>query len=134
MLLLQIAVFDARYRRIPNSLLLVLLAVSLGSLLLIERSLAGVQLGWQDIGLSMLTVLAVTLPGYLKRQLGAGDLKLLLVCCLVFTPVQLITIIAFSFSALVVAGWIGKFGKNKIPYSPFLMLCSLIMLCLPPAG
>lgn len=62
---------DVKTHRIPNQL--VLLGLGLG----FATSFLPGGIGWQDAVLGSLTGLAVFLPLYLLRILGAGDVKLL---------------------------------------------------------
>jgi prepilin peptidase CpaA len=69
--LIAVCVWDARTRRIPNVLVLVILACGLASSLVAgpwPRSLLG-ALGGAAVGF------AVWMPFYLLRMLGAGDVK-----------------------------------------------------------
>jgi len=71
-LLLLCAVWcDIKTHRIPNQL--VLLGVVIG----FATSLLQGGIGWQDAALGCIAGLAVFLPLYLLRVLGAGDVKLL---------------------------------------------------------
>lgn len=71
---LLIAVCDWRHRRIPNALLLVVLLPA-GALCVWRGSgLLGIPMAASAIG--FVAGFAVTLPGYLLRLLGAGDVKL----------------------------------------------------------
>lgn len=68
--------FDIRDRRVPNALTFPAIIVAVASILVAGRSLAGV--GWASAGVGSAIALLLTLPGYLTRRLGAGDVKLLL--------------------------------------------------------
>jgi len=71
-MLLWASVCDLRTRRIPNGLTLT--AVVLG---LLWHGLSGGERGLSAIWLAGLGVAALTLPLWLARALGAGDVKLL---------------------------------------------------------
>jgi prepilin peptidase CpaA len=77
--LLAAVVFDLRWRRIPNKLVLsgMVLALSLHVLALGQgtRPLAGESVWSALAGLAM--GLALMLPPYLMRAMGAGDVKLM---------------------------------------------------------
>lgn len=73
---LGITLSDLTSRRIPNVLSLGVFLAGLGYLAYTGQAvLAG---GWTDILLGVLLGLLLTLPAYLLRWLGAGDVKLLL--------------------------------------------------------
>lgn len=66
--------FDVRQRRIPNLLIVIGLAVGLGS--------GALQGGWAELGrhaLGAVAGLAILLPFFVLRVLGAGDAKLMAV-------------------------------------------------------
>lgn len=67
------AVIDARQRRIPNTGLLLVLIPALLALVLQSRGILGTTPASSVAGAVIL--MAVTLPGYLLRRLGAGDVK-----------------------------------------------------------
>lgn len=68
--------FDFAKRRIPNELSLGIALVALLFFFFSGSSLLGAD--WSDIGLGILLGLLLTLPAYLMRWLGAGDVKLML--------------------------------------------------------
>ena len=89
-----IAYVDWKYRRIPNSLLLILVgwAVCFAALS-------------HDISLTVICInigigLAITLPGYLKGVVGGGDLKLMLAISPLWTPIQLLWIFSIGVVSL----------------------------------
>ncbi|WP_268238109.1 prepilin peptidase [Marinobacterium nitratireducens] len=124
--LLLIAVFDYKHQRIPNLAVAGLVLISLLSLIIRGVSPAGEVLAAPDVVRSIFLVLVITLPGYCRCELGAGDMKLLLALCIVFLPVQMLIIIAGSFLSTFIFGKIAK--VEKVPYAPFLMICSIIMV------
>ena len=73
---LGITLSDVVSRRIPNALSLGAILGGLGYLAYTGQAvLAG---GWLDVLLGLLLALLLTMPAYLLRWLGAGDVKLLL--------------------------------------------------------
>lgn len=73
---LGITLSDVVSRRIPNVLSLGAILGGLGYLAYTGQAvLAG---GWLDVMVGLLLALLLTLPAYLLRWLGAGDVKLLL--------------------------------------------------------
>jgi Flp pilus assembly protein protease CpaA len=73
---LGITLSDALRRRIPN--LFSLGAIAGGLIYLISTGHAVLNANWLDVLLGLLLALLLTLPAYLMRWLGAGDVKLLL--------------------------------------------------------
>jgi prepilin peptidase CpaA len=71
-LLLGACITDIRSRRIPNKLVLVLMACGLAFSLVVSPTLS-TPVRWAG---SLLLGLAIWLPFYLSRMLGAGDVKL----------------------------------------------------------
>ncbi|HEY1076542.1 MAG TPA: A24 family peptidase [Fontimonas sp.] len=69
-----IAVWDLRYRRVPNAALVVGLLLLLASFALSLRSPLGAD--WQSSLIGAALAAALTLPGYALRKLGAGDVKM----------------------------------------------------------
>lgn len=67
---------DVVSRRIPNALTLGAVAVALVVLAVTGQMVLGG--GWSGALLGSMVALALTLPGYVKRWLGAADVKLLL--------------------------------------------------------
>lgn len=124
--LLLIAISDARQRRIPNLWVLCLLAFALLSLLLCDRAISGAKLEWSGIGGSALAVLLLAFPGYIGRQLGAGDIKLLLVFCVVFPLGILLLIMVLAFGGLAVACIIGR--HRSLPFAPFMAAFSCMAI------
>ncbi|AXF02462.1 prepilin peptidase [Paraburkholderia hospita] len=67
------AIYDIHARRIPNWLV----AIGLGTGLVVQCALHGAIDGMQLWGGGLLVGGAVLLPGYLLRMMGAGDVKLM---------------------------------------------------------
>ncbi|MBS1188260.1 MAG: Peptidase prepilin type [Rhodocyclaceae bacterium] len=88
--------WDIRYRRVPNVLTGGAALAALASLAVTGVSPLGVD------GLSMLAgaalALVVTVPGFLVRQLGAGDVKLLVAIALLGGAAA--TVVSFAIGAL----------------------------------
>jgi prepilin peptidase CpaA len=68
-----IAWYDIRQRRVPNPALVLVLIPSLLAVCIQRQGLLG-QGVWSSVG-GMVLVFAVTLPGYLLKRFGAGDVK-----------------------------------------------------------
>ena len=77
----SIAAADWRWRRVPNLLLLVLLLPTVAVLVL--QGVGPLSVPWQSSLVGALTGAALTLPSYLLKRLGAGDVKLAAVLGLV---------------------------------------------------
>lgn len=71
---LAIAASDVLRRKVPNTLLLLALVPALLALALNGQGLLGTTVGASSAGL--LVAAALTLPGYVMNQMGAGDVKL----------------------------------------------------------
>ena len=69
-----VAMIDWRQRRVPNGLLLLLLAPAL--LMLTWRGIGLLEQGWLPSLSGFAAGLLLTLPGYAFSKLGAGDVKL----------------------------------------------------------
>lgn len=100
-----VAWMDLRHRRIPNVLSLGGWVVGASHLLIVGHSPLGASASssWLAAGLALL----VTLPGYLLRQLGAGDVKFLVALGLLSSwP---LTLNSFAIGAVLGAtvGWVG---------------------------
>lgn len=92
-----VAWFDWRTRRIPNLLSLGAWLVGLAVLLLTGHSLLGAPAS--SALLAAAGALLVTLPGYLSKHLGAGDVKFLVATGLLSSwP---LTLICFTVGALI---------------------------------
>lgn len=78
--LLAVAWMDARFRRIPN--VLSLGACALGATVLLVQHHTVLGGDWVSALQGLAAALALTLPGYALRKLGAGDVKLLMAMAL----------------------------------------------------
>lgn len=72
---LAVLATDLSVRRIPNWYSIA--AIALASIFLAVTGQAVLGASWQAVLLGAALALALTLPGYLARWLGAGDVKLL---------------------------------------------------------
>ena len=77
----SIATADWRWRKVPNVLLLALLLPTVTVLAL--HGVGPLSVPWQSSLAGALVAAALTLPGYLAKSLGAGDVKLAAVAGLV---------------------------------------------------
>lgn len=97
---LSISLADLYARRLPNLLTLGMCLLAIGWLLVTGHAMLGAS--WQSVMLSALVSLLLTLPAYVGRWLGAGDVKLLLAIALLGgNEIMLITfVIAAILAAL----------------------------------
>jgi Flp pilus assembly protein protease CpaA len=77
---LAISLADLYARRIPNLLTLGLGLIAAGWLLISGQAMLGAD--WQSVALGVGASLLLTVPAYVTRMLGAGDVKCLLVIAL----------------------------------------------------
>lgn len=104
-----VAWMDLRHRRIPNVLSLGGWVIGVLHLLIVGHSPLGASASssWLAAGLALL----VTLPGYMLRQLGAGDVKFLVALGLLTSwP---LTLNSFAIGALLGAA-VGLAGRNRL--------------------
>ncbi|HJW24507.1 MAG TPA: prepilin peptidase [Rhodocyclaceae bacterium] len=108
-----IGYWDLQCRRVPNVLTFGAILVALASFAVTGASPLGAD------GISILAgaglALILTLPGYLLRQLGAGDVKLLLAVALLGgTMATLVSFVVGSLTSVAAAGawvfWGPRFG------------------------
>ncbi|MNR82740.1 Type IV leader peptidase family protein [compost metagenome] len=76
-LCLVIAVYDILFRRVPNSVLLLALFVHIGWLLVTGQGIGGVDAQQSLLGAGV--GLAIFIPLYAMRAMGAGDVKFIAV-------------------------------------------------------
>ncbi|MCD5994307.1 prepilin peptidase [Pseudomonas sp. CDFA 602] len=128
---------DARQREISNWLTLGGTALALGYLCYRGQSWMGAEPG--EAGWALLLALALTLPGYALRSLGAGDVKLMAGLALASDRIYLLGSLVGA--ALAMLAWLLLHKKvwplmnhhvtqryhymsaettNKYPFSPFL--------------
>lgn len=128
-------IIDAKTRKIPNWLISPLFLYSIYYLLMHQKTLLGNH--WLDATIAFVLALLLTLPGYIKNQFGAGDVKLLMGIALATSTQILLYTIASTAISLVI--WsIGQtlfkkhstktadnpIDKNntKLPYAPFVFI------------
>lgn len=126
-----VAWVDWRTRKIPNLLLLLLLAGYIGGWLYTGQNLFGISL--QMIVLGFFTGLLLLLPGYLLGKLGAGDVKLLAVYGLFIGPMGVVVCMALAGILMGLYAASQKFQANetipkhaavdtRLPMGPFLAM------------
>jgi prepilin peptidase CpaA len=99
---LVVAVSDWRQRRIPNTLLVAAAVGAVLGLLVHGRSLLGAS--GSSVALGVALGLLLTVPGYLMRALGAGDVTGYLMRALGAGDVKLLFVIALLGGAWVALG------------------------------
>ncbi|HWK54368.1 MAG TPA: A24 family peptidase, partial [Hyphomicrobiales bacterium] len=98
---LACALQDARARRIGNPLLLAGALAALLHLLYFGYSMT--RASPMSVTTACVLALILTVPGYRRGKLGAGDVKLLLVIALATSPMPLL--LTVSLGALCCAAW-----------------------------
>lgn len=140
--LLLIAIIDFRSRKIPNLLSMGALAFALLMLLVTGKTVNQISAAAAVAG--FVAGLALTLPGYVTRTLGAGDVKLLAAIGLllglqvmlqtwVFAALGVFVLILLQ-SALSALG-LGVYGRSGkfIPYGTALAVALAVVLLFPDA-
>jgi prepilin peptidase CpaA len=89
-----IGYFDWLYRRIPNSHLVILLALGVYT----NIEVGSVSLA--TIIINIAVALVLTLPGYIKGVLGGGDVKLMLAITPLYAPLQLLLVFSIGIGSL----------------------------------
>lgn len=112
-LLVSLAAYDLRYKRIPNAVMRP--AVIAGWLVLVAR-LALSQVGWGQVGLAALTS-EICLALWWIRALGGGDTKLVIALVALFPDARfvyamLIAVLLGALLALIV--WDGRAGLHRL--------------------
>jgi Flp pilus assembly protein protease CpaA len=108
---------DLRFRRIPNSLMVGAYLVAGLSLLITGHALMGPH--WQSVILGVGVSLALTLPAYAARLLGAGDVKLILAIALIGG--WYLTLFAFVIASILAITFVianiifTQFGTHQVP-------------------
>ena len=92
-----IAVIDWQQRRIPNQLVLVLMCTATLSAFNSPKTDATTLL------VNLLIGLALTLPGYLKGLVGAGDVKLMVAISPLWTSMELLIVFASGVAIVLIA-------------------------------
>ncbi len=99
---------DISVKKIPNHLSLGGGLIGIGWLVVTSHTMAGQS--WQSAALGLILALLLTLPGYITRNLGAGDVKLLsaigLLCGLqIVAEVFIVAALAAGIAAFVYLYW-----------------------------
>lgn len=112
--LLWCLIGDLRFRRLPNYLMLAGIVLAVLNIVIAGNSLIGATA--MSVLMAMLLALVLTLPGYVLKLLGAGDVKMLSV-------IGLMTSLQFMLLSYAVAGLLaGLFvlysilGHRYVPY------------------
>jgi Flp pilus assembly protein protease CpaA len=131
-----VCLFDLTTRRVPNLLSLSAVLVAIIYLLITGATMLGSV--WTSALLGAVLALAVSVPGYLMGQLGAGDVKLLLAIGLIAGWFN--TLLAFLIGALIAASFaivcliisrqqrVGYYPKKWIPFGSSLSLALLLLI------
>lgn len=110
---------DAKTRKIPNWLIALLFIYSIYHLLVYQQTLLGYH--WLDAAVAFIIALLLSLPGYIKNQFGAGDVKLLLSIALATSTQMLLYTIAGTAISLILwsigQGMLKKYGKEPLSYA-----------------
>lgn len=120
--------YDIRFRRIPNWLVLAGLAGGLLSSLFALQWMAtapapslvvfrGWDNGWDNLGIALLGAmsgLAVMLPLYMRRALGAGDVKLMMAIGAFLSPMQVMGAALLTFVAGGVLSMLVAIGSGSL--------------------
>ena len=130
--LLLISCIDLKSRKVPNQLLVLLLAVRIIFLIILFSSDTTVSSHFLSSLSAFLLTLAVTalLLPFLRNKTGAGDFKLLLVCSFCFgfdLYLQSLLATLVLLSAFFVIR-LRKKQKQNIPFAPFICAGTLITL------
>lgn len=127
---LVIAVSDWRQRRIPNTLLVAAAVGAILGFLVHGRSLLGASAGSVALGAAL--GLLLTVPGYLVRGLGAGDVKLLFVIALLGGAWVAMGSLAIGASLCAAFGLVGRaicrLRGEKPPEGRYLPLGSAMLV------
>ncbi|MDD1003472.1 MULTISPECIES: prepilin peptidase [Pseudomonas] len=137
---------DARQRHIGNSLTLGVGGLALVYLLSTGNTWLGADMA--QAGWALLLALALTLPGYILKRFGAGDVKLMTALALATNGTVLLG--AFIGAALSSVIWIllvpklwphmgqglrehlrylGQPLSKKLPFAPFVLTGTFLTLC-----
>lgn len=131
---ISIGLTDAYARRLPNVLTLGMCCMALGWLCVTGHTLLNAS--WQSALYATLISQLLTLPAYMSRLLGAGDVKLLLAIALIAgKDLTLLTFViaailamAFCMTTLLFTGFNAPAGNNK-RWIPFGAAFSAGLLC-----
>ncbi|SFE10992.1 prepilin peptidase CpaA [Sulfitobacter brevis] len=143
-LLVCVILYDMRFMRIPNRLVLVILVVAVGSL---AFSVSLEQIVWRAAAAAVVFVFGLTL--FALRLMGGGDVKLLAVLTLLI-PTDALAVFALVLSVGIVAGvvllmvlraalknretgWRGIEDHSRFPLGLSIGLSGLAFLALAPS-
>ncbi|CAA0088049.1 Uncharacterised protein [Zhongshania aliphaticivorans] len=93
-LLLIIGYIDWRNRRIPNNWVVILFGWA------VFYTALSPEINLKLIGLNLVIGLALTLPGYVKGIVGAGDVKLMIAISPLWQPTQLLWVFSLGIISL----------------------------------
>lgn len=137
---LALLCLDVTRRKLPDVLTLGGCGLALGMLLATGHALLGAD--WRAVLLGAGLGLALTLPAYLARWLGAGDVKLALAMGLLggFTLLSASFVIAGLLAGIVALAWLALQWKNRqsawslrrIPFGAALSAGLLLVLGFQP--
>ena len=101
---LALGVHDQLRGRLPNLWLAPALIFSIVWMLLYQQSptSVGIAQAWFGFGVAF----ALLLPGYILRQVGAGDVKFLAIMGLFLGPVGVLVVAAIGYAVMIGARWI----------------------------
>ena len=101
---LALGVHDQLRGRLPNLWLAPALILGIVWMLLYQESptKVGIAQAWFGFGVAF----ALLLPGYLLRQVGAGDVKFLAIMGLFLGPVGVLVVAAIGYAVMIGARWI----------------------------
>lgn len=105
-----VAIYDARQRRIPNNLNLVVFLVA--ALIFIFDS----KLKWGGLAANFLIVFVIFFPGYVHQKLGAGDIKLLTGLSFCWSPLFLLWSVLIGI-VITLATMVSETQKERLPTS-----------------
>lgn len=131
-----ITYYDLRERRIPNSLLVIMLLIKGGYLFLsffLKKTIFAKELFNSIFGFSFFVVIGLVMYIFLCNITGAGDFKLLIVLGFVlgfFDAIAVVMIcLVISFFILLKNFLLRNKCENKLPMAP-IILSAVISLCL----
>jgi prepilin peptidase CpaA len=102
-IIVVIAYIDWKYRRIPNSWLVVLLGWAA------SYAAFSPEISFKIIAMNVVIGLTLTLPGYIKGIVGGGDVKLMLAISPLWPPMQLLSIFSAGILSLLLLMAIAHF-------------------------
>ena len=112
-LLLALAFYDLRYKRLPNGIMQP--AVLVAGLVLVTRLVAG-GVGWMQLGIAAVTT-TICLILWWFRAFGGGDMKLVVALIALFPDLGLAYILLVSVllgALLALVTWDGRAGLRRL--------------------